>query len=87
MPRVTTLEPYQQLIFAKVLKVSIQIIGNKNKLITGIKSNKIQYFGRLMICINTIPLYTGTYASQAFLPAFLRIISKSQFHELFELIK
>ena len=54
----------------KVLNVSIQIIGNKNKLITGIKSSKIQYFGRLIICINTIPLYMGTKASHAFLPAF-----------------
>ena len=56
--------------FPNVRSVSIQITGKINKLITGKNTKNIHHFGRFMICIKTIPLYTGTKASQAFLPAF-----------------
>ena len=56
-PKVATPKTISAVVFLpKVRNVSIQIIGNKNKFITGTNKKKIHQVGRLIIFINTIPL-------------------------------
>ncbi len=69
-PRVNTTSIESFVVFLpKLLSVSIQTIGNIKRFIIGINNKTTHHFGLLMICIKTIALYTGTIASQGFLPA------------------
>jgi hypothetical protein len=51
--------------------VSTQITGNIRRLIMGMKRSITHHLGLLIICINTMALYTGIAASQGFLPALI----------------